>query len=523
MRNLHAPALVLALFAFAVHAQTTTTVMPADLGPWQEQNSTCGVSNTGDTGFQLGPGSPPLGAGSALITVGSDGDSFNSFRYTGANGVALTSLTELGYSTYVQVDGSGGQAAYLLLNIDYNGDDQLEDQLFFEPVYQNGTYGGDPVPNQGNVATGTWQTWDALAGGWWSANDGFGGPPLHTLAGYATLHPTARIINTNTGQGGLRVAAGCGGAAWANFVGNFDAVRVGVSGTTNQFDFETTPSIDSISDVSQNEGNGGTTNFIFTLTLSHAVSQQVTVDYTLADGSAVAPGDYDGTGGTATFAANTTSTIITVPVVGDLVPEPNENFFVNLTNPQNAILGNDTQAEGTILNDDTPFALLTMTKDGPATAAPGTQITYTIVINNTGNIAAGDNPGNELTDILPPELTLVSAAASSGTAVANIPTNTVTWNGSVAAGGTLTITITALVEAVAPGTTITNQASLTYDTNGDGINDTTIQSDNPDTGTPGDPTTTTVGAAVAGIPTASELALLLLAMSLAMVAIFRMR
>jgi uncharacterized repeat protein (TIGR01451 family) len=507
-------ALVLVLVASGAHAQTTT-VHPAALGAWQEQNTSCSANpNTGDTGFQLGPGTPPLGAGSAQLSVGADGDSFNTFRYTGLNGVPLGSLTELEYSTYVQVDGSGGQAAYLLLNIDFDGDQTAEDNLFFEPVYQTGAYGGDPVPNQGTVTTGVWQTWDALVGGWWSALDMSGGPPLHTLAGYLADHPTARIVNTSGGLGGFRVASGCGAGAWDDFLGNFDAVRIGVSGTTNQFDFETSPEIDSISDVSQNEGNAGTTNFVFNLTLSHPVSQTVTVDYTLADGSAIAPGDYNGTGGTATFAPNTTTATITVPVVGDLVPEPNENFFVNLTNPQNAILGNDTQGEGTILNDDVPVATVSLTKDGPATATPGSQIQYTIVITNSGNIAAGDNPGDELTDILPPELTLISAVATSGTAVANIPTNTVTWNGSIAAGGTVTITITALVEAVPQGTVITNQASVTYDSNGDGTNDTTVTSN---------PEATTVGATVGGVPTVSEWGLLLLAMSLAMLAVFKMR
>ena len=43
-----------------------------------------------------------------------------------------------------------------------------------------------------------------------------------------------------------------------------------------------------------------------------------------------------------------------------------------------------------------------------------------------------NNAGNEFIDVLPASLTLVSASATSGTAVANVGTNTVTWNGAIA-------------------------------------------------------------------------------------------
>ncbi|HYC61915.1 MAG TPA: Calx-beta domain-containing protein [Thermoanaerobaculia bacterium] len=495
--------LFIVLCASAAFAQTT--VNPANLGAWQEQNSTCGAANTGDTGFQSGPGTPPLGAGSASLTVGANGDSFNTFRYTGLNGVLLSSLTELEYSTYVQVDGSGGQAPYLLLNLDYDGDTVIEDQLFFEPVYQTGAYSGDPVPNQGTVTTGTWQTWDALGGGWWSTSDGFGGPPLHTLAGYIALHPTARIINTAGGLGGFRVSSGCGGAAWTNFIGNFDAVRIGVSGTTQAFDFEPTPTIDSISDVTESEGSGGTTNFVFNLTLDSPVSQTVTVDYTLADGTANAPGDYDGTGGTAMFAPNTTTATITVPIVPDLAFEPNETFFVNLANPQNAVLGSDTQGQGTIVNDDVATAVLSGTKVDSGTFTVGSTVTYSVMLTNSGSAASLNNLGDEFVDLLPAELTLVSANATSGTAVANIPLNTVTWNGSVAPlGGSVTITITATIEAVPIGTTVSNQGTINYDNDLDGTNESSTTTDDPSTAAPNDPTLFVVtGVVLSGTKVAS--------------------
>ena len=64
-------------------------------------------------------------------------------------------------------------------------------------------------------------------------------------------------------------------------------------------------------------------------------------------------------------------------------------------------------------------AAVTATKTVAGTFAPGSTVTYTVTISNTGSGATADNPGNEFTDVLPAGLTLVSATASSGTAVAN--------------------------------------------------------------------------------------------------------
>ena len=67
----------------------------------------------------------------------------------------------------------------------------------------------------------------------------------------------------------------------------------------------------------------------------------------------------------------------------------------------------------------------------------GGTVTYTVVLTNNGTGNQADNAGNEFTDVLPAGLTLVSATATSGTAVATVGTNTVTWNGSLAPlGGT---------------------------------------------------------------------------------------
>ena len=119
----------------------------------------------------------------------------------------------------------------------------------------------------------------------------------------------------------------------------------------------TQPTI-SISDVSINEGNTGTTNAVVTLTLSAASSSTVTVDYATANGTASAGIDYTAASGTATFASGTTSTTISITVNGDTTVEPNETFSVNLTSPVNATVA-DAQAVVTIANDDVPSISIT--------------------------------------------------------------------------------------------------------------------------------------------------------------------
>src|SRR5207245_2485311 len=98
------------------------------------------------------------------------------------------------------------------------------------------------------------------------------------------------------------------------------------------------PSI-SINDVSHNEGNGGTTSYDFTVSLSNASSATITVHYATADNSAtVADGDYVPASGTVTFLPGETSHMVTVLVNGDTTFEPTESFFVNLDTPVNATI-----------------------------------------------------------------------------------------------------------------------------------------------------------------------------------------
>lgn len=134
-------------------------------------------------------------------------------------------------------------------------------------------------------------------------------------------------------------------------------------------------------------------------------------------------------------------------------------------------------------------AALSATKTVSGQTQPGGLVVYTIVVTNGGPGAQPDNPGAELTDVLPPELILTGASATSGNATATIATNTVTWNGALAAGASTTITIQATIAPdTAPGTVISNQAIVSFDTNEDGLNDANRVSDDPAVAGSDDPT-----------------------------------
>lgn len=112
----------------------------------------------------------------------------------------------------------------------------------------------------------------------------------------------------------------------------------------------------SINDVTVLEGDAGTTDVVFDVTLSAASGRTVSVDYASADGSAVAPGDYSAGAGTLTFTPGVTSQSITITINGDLADEANETFDVTLTNPANATIA-DASGVATITDDDAPPSL----------------------------------------------------------------------------------------------------------------------------------------------------------------------
>ncbi len=111
------------------------------------------------------------------------------------------------------------------------------------------------------------------------------------------------------------------------------------------------PSI-TINDVVVQEG-ATTRNAVFTVTLSQAATQRVTVNFTTVDDVALAVSDYTAKSGTVTFDPGVVTRPISVAIPPDTLDEDTETFFVDLRNPTNAILA-DSRGIGRIQDDDEP-------------------------------------------------------------------------------------------------------------------------------------------------------------------------
>jgi hypothetical protein len=127
------------------------------------------------------------------------------------------------------------------------------------------------------------------------------------------------------------------------------ATTIGLATITND---DNAPQL-SIDDVSALEGDSGTTDFTFTVTLTGATDLPASVDFATADGTATtADTDYAAASGTLNFPVGVTTQQVTVQVQGDATLEPDEDFSVVLTNPSDSTIADDT-GTGTIQNDDT--------------------------------------------------------------------------------------------------------------------------------------------------------------------------
>ena len=103
-----------------------------------------------------------------------------------------------------------------------------------------------------------------------------------------------------------------------------------------------------IDDVRVDETAGSAT---FTVTRGGDSSAAASVDYATADGTATAASDYLSASGTLTFGAGVTQRTVTVGVSDDTSDEPDEVFYLDLSNASGAAIG-DSRGAATIVDDD---------------------------------------------------------------------------------------------------------------------------------------------------------------------------
>jgi serine/threonine-protein kinase len=160
-----------------------------------------------------------------------------------------------------------------------------------------------------------------------------------------------------------------------------------------------TPAL-AIADASVSEGNSGSKQLSFTVSLSQAAAGPVVFDVVTANGSATAGSDYVALAQAGrSIAAGATSASVEVTINGDTAVEADENFVVNLSNATGATVA-DGQATGGILNDDASLPQLSVADASISegrkgnknlvftlrlSAASGSPVGYSVA---TGNLSA---------------------------------------------------------------------------------------------------------------------------------------
>jgi hypothetical protein len=164
--------------------------------------------------------------------------------------------------------------------------------------------------------------------------------------------------------------------------GSFDDVRVRTDDPG--FDEYDPGTLVSIGDATVTEGDSGSTEVTATISLDAAADEAITVAWVTGPGSALAGADFVAASGTLTFAPGETSKTITVEVLGDLLVEGDETFTLQLGEVTGPATVDDGLGVVTILDDDTPPPLPSVSI-GDATVAEGdtgtTAVTLTVTLS----------------------------------------------------------------------------------------------------------------------------------------------
>jgi Calx-beta domain/FG-GAP-like repeat len=135
----------------------------------------------------------------------------------------------------------------------------------------------------------------------------------------------------------------------------------------------------SVNNVTVTEGNTGSVNAVFTVTLSHASDEAVTVAFATANGTAGAGSDYTEASGNVTVPAGQLSQTFAIAVKGDRLAEPNETFFVNLSTPTGATIA-DGQGLGSIVDDEPRISISDVSKS-EGRKGKTTLFTFTVTLS----------------------------------------------------------------------------------------------------------------------------------------------
>jgi Ca2+-binding RTX toxin-like protein len=206
---------------------------------------------------------------------------------------------------------------------------------------------------------------DTLTGG--AGNDVIDGGTEIDTAAFSGKMSEYEIISEN---GGITVRHLKANGDGTDFLTNVE--KLSFSDVTTNGAFLT------VSDAAVVEGDNGTVQLVYTVSIVGSVNAPVSVAYATSNGTATAGTDYAAAGGTLNFAVGETSKQVTVTVNADQLNELDETVNLTLSNASGIAIG-DATGQGTILNDDASASI------GDATVSEGNSgikhITFTISLD----------------------------------------------------------------------------------------------------------------------------------------------
>ncbi|MCW2797601.1 MAG: hypothetical protein JWM79_3098 [Nocardioides sp.] len=338
----------------------------ADNAAWYEQayeNFDTGGYLDPEQGDVAGPQRAPFGTGSHQINIGQSSAQTELYRTDAYDGLALSDLTRLEYSTLARstVGGADRQPAYLRLSVDTvdDGTDSIDASLFFFPA------------NNGAIANGVWQNWDVTNGAIDVNGDGGG---TTTLAAYAAAHPDAKLVNVpfdaehDAGAVSLIVGGSLGGANDPQTRGEYfvDRVIVGESDADTLYDLG-----------SDAETSGGTTNLTVDADHLHGWAHQAYDDVNYLSSN---------------------QTFVNGPAGAPLGAGSLRFALSNETNPARVELFRTTNYDGTLLRDLRTMDFSTFQRANAGNATPQQPAYARLSVDNDGDGATDDSlfyyPGN---------------------------------------------------------------------------------------------------------------------------------
>ncbi len=212
-----------------------SVVYPGDMHGWYFWNDKNDTFAGSPGELVIGPGAPPMGAGSVrlgpLTDDGSTAAGHAVIATNEFNGTRLANITALSYST-----SQTGPTTAIALQFDVRyrpTDVSYGGRLIFEPYQTFGTVGSG------------WQSWTPLSGKWWASKTtvaGTGGAQVVALPAGNCSQATPCTWSEIKAAFPDAVIAGRlllkAGSNWNGFDGHADALTVGVSGVNAVFDFE---------------------------------------------------------------------------------------------------------------------------------------------------------------------------------------------------------------------------------------------------------------------------------------------